>query len=302
MRYEIAAETAADVSRIVTLPLEEKLSSTALKVFRALHTVAVEAAAARGYSPGVSEVVIFAPAELVARAVGIHPSTLYRRLPELADAGLVDARGHYCSLRGRTRSDGTLWAVRLRPVGGRRARLGYDVLKARHRDLRADIDAGRTAWAMMRESRELPSREIDLSSIRRFALPPSTTESPLRVDSRTASRRTLESILDVPVVERGERSAAVNLAAEALATALRDRAGVNYYRKLLWQLTRRLDATGDESAFHVVYEQARRAAAESGEGYGRKPGALLVSRLKRARWYEEAMNAPPSRVGSAVEA
>jgi DNA-binding transcriptional ArsR family regulator len=292
----LTAVSAAEVSQIVTQQLEEKLSPSALLVFRALHEVAVEVAAARGYAPTVSEVVIFAPAELVARAVGIHPSTLYRRLPELVEAGLVDARGHYCTLRGRTRADGTLWAVRLRPVGGRRARLGYDVLKARHRDLRADIEKGRTAWAMLRESSNPSSSEVDLNYVRRFALPSSTTESPLRADSRAASRRSLEAVLDVPHAERGERSRVVSLAAEALATALRDRGGVNFYRRLMWQLLRRRDATG-EAPFGVVYEQARRAAAESSEGYGRRPGALLVSRLKRASWWGEVMAAPPTRVG-----
>jgi hypothetical protein len=104
-------------------------------------------------------------------------------------------------------------------------------------------------------------------------------------------------VLDVRHAEKGERSVAVSLAAEALAAALRDRAGVNYYRKLLWQLLRRSDATGDAAPFAVVYEQARRAGAEAGEGYGRKTGALFVSRLKRAHWYDEAMTGPPTRVG-----
>jgi hypothetical protein len=106
-------------------------------------------------------------------------------------------------------------------------------------------------------------------------------------------------VLDVPHVDRGERSAAVNLAAEALAAALRDRGALNFYRRLVWQLLRRRDATGDEAPFAMVYEQARRAAAESGEGFGRRPGAVLVSRLKRARWWDEVWDAPPSRVASA---
>jgi hypothetical protein len=106
-------------------------------------------------------------------------------------------------------------------------------------------------------------------------------------------RRSLEAVLDVPHVERSERSAAVTLAAEALATALRDRGSTDFYRRLMWALLRRRDATGDAAPFATVYEQARRAAAESAEGYGRKPGALLVSRLKRAGWWREVMAAPP---------
>lgn len=296
MRYSEAATSAADVSRIVTESLTT-LSPTALTLFRALHEVAVESVEARGYHPGVSEVILFCPAEQVARAVGISRATLYRTLPELTEAGLVDARGHYTTLRGRTRADGTLWAVRLRPVGGCRARLGYGDLKAKYRDLGGDIKAGRTSWAMLRQSKDKSLREINLDLIRAWALPPSPSKPPLPIDRLTAARRSLEAVLDVRHAEKGERSAAVSLAAEALAAALRDRAGTNYYRKLLWQLLRRFDATGDAAPFAVVYEQARRAAADVAEGFGRRPGGLFTSRLKRASWYEAVMTGPPTRVG-----
>jgi hypothetical protein len=97
------------------------------------------------------------------------------------------------------------------------------------------------------------------------------------------------------MVEKGERSAAVTLAAEALATALGDRTGVDFYRRLVWQLLRRSDA-GRGDHFHAVYLAAVRAAVDSSEGFARKPGALLVSRLKRASWYEATMCGPPTRV------
>jgi hypothetical protein len=233
----------------------------------------------------------------VALALGMHRSTVYRALPELRAAGLLDVRGHFCTHRGRTRADGAVWSVRLRPVGGRAARVGYSDLKRQYRDLGGDIAAGRTVWAEMRQSENNPSREVNLSYVRRWALSP-TNSNPVTVDCRTAPRRSLEAVLDAPHVERGDRARVVSLAAEALAAALRDRAGVNFYRRLIWQLLRRFDATGADH-FGMVYEQARRAAAEAGEGYGRKPGALFVSRLKRAGWYEAVMNAPPSRVGTA---
>jgi hypothetical protein len=296
------AVSASDVTLTVTQQLEKSLSRSALTLFQAVHTVAVEAAEARGYSSGVSEVALFCPVEAVALALGCHRATVYRALPELRAAGLLDVRGHFCTHRGRTRADGAVWAVRLRPVGGRAARVPYDALKRSYRNLSGDVEAGRTVWAAMRQSKLQPKKPgVDLSHVRRFALS-EPHKAPVTVDCRMAGRRSLEAVLDVPMVERGERSAAVTLAAEALATALRDRGSTDFYRRLMWALLRRRDATGDTAPFHVVYEQARRAAAESAEGYGRKPGALLVSRLKRARWYEEAMNAPPSRVGSAVEA
>ncbi len=295
MRYSEVVDNSADVSRIVTQNLDF-LSSTALLIFRALHTVAVEACEARGYHPNTSQVSLFCPAEMVARAVGISRATLYRALQELVEAGLVDARGHFCTLRGRTRSDGTLWAVRLRPVGGCKARLSYGDLKAKYRDLGGDIEAGRTSWAILRQSNKPSKGELNLDLIRRWALPPSPTKSPLPVDCRTASRRSLEAVLDAPHALRGDRARVVSLAAEALATALRDRGGMNFYRRLLWQLLRRRDATGEDFSYSV-YLAAQRAAVDSAEGFGRRPGALFVSRLKRAGWWEAVMNAPPTRVG-----
>jgi hypothetical protein len=137
-----------------------------------------------GHVPSVSQVVIFLPAEQVARAVGVHPSKLCRMLPALVNAGL--------SAPGRTRAYGTLWAIRLR--GWRmQARLGYSDLKAKYRDLAAVIWAGRISWALIREAKKPTKGMVCFDLIRRFALPPST-EIPLSsLDSCTAHWRDLEA-------------------------------------------------------------------------------------------------------------
>jgi DNA-binding transcriptional ArsR family regulator len=296
MRYSETANSAEDVTQTVTQNLEATLSSAALTLFRALHTVAVEALELRGYSPGTSEVSLFCPVEAVALALGVHRATVYRALPELRAAGLVDVRGHFCTHRGRTRADGSVWAVRLRPVSGRRARVGYGDLKRSYRNLSGDVEAGRTVWAAMRQSKENPTSEgVNLNHIRRWALSP-TDKTPVTSDCRTAARRSLEAVLDVQHVEKPERSAAVSLAAEAMAAALRDRGGVMFYRRLLWQLLRRSDA-GRGDHYHAVYLAAARAAVDSSEGFARRPGALFVSRLKGAPWWDEVWDAPPTRVG-----
>jgi hypothetical protein len=297
MRYEMAAADAAGVTRVLTQNLEATLSKTALTLFRALHTSAVEVGAARNYHLNTSQVSFFCPVEAVALALGCHPSTVYRALPELRAAGLVDQRGHYTTHRGRTRADGAVWCVRLSPVKGCRARLGYDDLKKQYRNLGGDIAAGRTVWAAVRESKARPSKKgVDLNHILRWALPP-THQAPDKVDSRTTPRRDLEALLDVPHAPREARAAAVDLAAQALAQALADRGGVNFYRRLLWQLLRRGDATGEDHSYQV-YMAAQRAAVDAAEGFARRPGALFVSRLKGAPWWDEVMRGPPRRVGA----
>ncbi len=300
--YMRAAESAAEVTLSVTHNLEKILSSTALTLFRALHTVAVEVAAARGYHPNTSQVSFFAPLEAVALALGCHRSTVYRAASELVAAGLVAHRAHFCTYRGRTRSDGSLWAVRLRPVGGCKARLSYGDLRRQYRNLSGDVEAGRTVWATMQQSKDLPKRAaVDLDLIRRWALSSQDLKTPIGFDCRTAPRRDLEAVLDAVQVKRPERSAAVDLAAQALAQALSDRGGVMFYRALLWRLLRRFDATGEDFTYQV-YLAAVRAAVDSAEGFARRPGALFTARLKRAAWFDEVWGSSGGVAGRPVEA
>lgn len=296
MRDAIAADCAADVTLSVTQNLELSLSGTALTLYRALHTSAVEVGAARDYHPNTSQVSFFCPVEAVALALGCHRSTIYRALAELRAAGLVDQRGHYTTHRRQTRADGSVWCVRLHPGRGCRARLEHDYLTRQYRDLGGDVQAGRTVWAAMRQSKKSPKREgVDLNHILRWALPP-IRQAPDRVDCRTTARRDLEALLDVRHTPREARAAAVDLAAQALAQALSDRGGVNFYRRLLWQLLRRSDAGGGDH-WHAVYMAAQRAAVDASEGFARRPGALFVSRLKQAPWWSEVWAAPPVRAG-----
>jgi hypothetical protein len=94
-----------------------------------------------------------------------------------------------------------------------------------------------------------------------------------------------------------ERNRLVELAALALAQALSDQSSVSWYQKLLWQLLRRFDATGDDYSYQV-YLMAQRARTDSLENFARKPGALFTSRVKQAPWFDEVMRQPTVRVGT----
>jgi DNA-binding transcriptional ArsR family regulator len=298
MRYTSAAIDAQTVTQTLTQSLEVCLSSRALTLFRVLHQISLEVAAARGYSPKVSQVSFFCPVEAVALALGVHRSTVYRALAELRALGLVDERAHFTTYRGRTVADGAVWCVRTRPLEGRAARIQYGDLKRQYRDLGRDVKAKTTVWAAMEQSKAFPSNEgVNLNQIRIWALPPTHKAPDVSLDCRMNARHSLEAVLDVKHVPKDDRSAAVDLAAEALAMALRDRDGLNFYRKLLWQLLRRFDATGEDHSYSV-YLAAVRARTDALEGFARKPGALFVSRLKRAPWFDEVMTGPPRRVAT----
>lgn len=294
----LEASNALDVAEVIIERIPHNLSRAAKRVYLALCGAAVEVGAERGYVSQTSQVSLFCPAEQVAAAVGYHRSTVYRAAAELVDLGLIDYRGHHTTLRSRTVSDGTVWCVRLQPVGGCKARLGHSDMKATYRNLAGDIEVGRTSWAFMRQSKDNPSKGLDLQKILVWALTPVTEQNPVTNDCRMNPRQQLEALLDVPHAPVEERSRVVELAAEAVAMALNDRNGENFYRRLLWQLLRASQrAAGDH--FYAVYLAAVRAQVDSAEGFARKPGALFVSRLKAAPWWNEVMNGPPTRIGTA---
>jgi hypothetical protein len=103
-------------------------------------------------------------------------------------------------------------------------------------------------------------------------------------------------VLDVKFAPKEKRNSMVELAAVALTQSLNDAKSTEWYQKLLWQVLRRSDATGEDYSYQV-YLAAQRCAVDRSEGFMRGAG-LFVSRLKKADWYEWVMNAPPVRVGT----
>lgn len=284
----------------------DKPTGTAETLYRALRATALQAAEARNYARSVTHVTVHLPVEIVGLALDRSRTTVWRAARRLKALGLIDSRPHKCTaLNGRVVNDGTLWAVRLDPDQGSPAALTYEELKHEWRDLDRDRRRGRTAFRAVqtyraekevKQSKEPPTEGYDLELLLAWSMPPQHPEGPLHNDCYMTERRDLESVLDVPHVAREDRGEAVDGAAEALCTALRDRQGVMFYRWLLWQLLRLQDRTGGDH-FYQVYLQAQRAAVDSREGFARRPGALFVSRIKTAPWWSEMRDGPPLKVG-----
>jgi hypothetical protein len=138
-----------------------------------------------------------------------------------------------------------------------------------------------------------PTNELDTLRLLEWTLPPSITKPRLAIDG---CRPSLEAILDVQHANKENRNKMVELAAQSLSQVLNDARSIGWYQKLLWQLLRRSDATGEDYSYQV-YLIAQRARTDTLEGFARRPGALFVSRLKGAPWFEAVMNSPPNRVG-----
>jgi hypothetical protein len=291
MRYQMTVDSAASVAALLADNVTEALTDTEKLIYEVLCSVGLEVLRARGYSERVTEIHFFCPAELVAMSVGIHPATLYRRLPALREAGLADCRGHYCTHNGVTRSDGSVWAVRLSPNRGCKAKVPFDYLKKQYRCLGQDIEVGKTAWRLVRESkpREKQSR-FDLSHILRFALS-DKPNNPVISDSRTAQRFDLETVLDLASAPKTEHAEMLLRAAKSVCVALQDTQSERFWYGVLKGLLRLRDS-GKGDWFYSVYLLVARCRADVNEGMALKGGALAVSRLKRTQIWDEIARSP----------
>jgi hypothetical protein len=292
-----AVGDAVSAAAVIAERLPKNLSSTAVKLFKALVASAIETAKGRGYSPRTTHVTMHVPLEIVAKACCVSRFTAWRHLPQLKNLGLVDYRTHKGTCRGKTRNTGTLWQIRLNPNAGSRCRLSYGDLKFKWRDLDLDVKAGRTSYAVLKHTITLEPDLVDIESILAWTLKPKTSQYPVRPVCAQRRHVGLEALLDVKYAPKEERNNMVALAAEALSNALSDHSSVNWYRKLLWQLLRRFDATGEDH-FYPAYLAACRAKADFLEGFARRPGALFISRLKGAPWWDDVIRQLPTRVGT----
>ncbi len=299
------ADNAASITTVLTERTPKNLSSTAKLLYKALVSAAVETARGRGYSPSVTHVSLHMPLEVLADVCGMHRVTAWRHLPALRELGLIDFTAHKGTLRGETRNTGTLFEVRLNPTHGTKAKLSYHEKKYKWRDLDRDVKRKRTAHRQLKDRKERTlqqsenpaSTELEISRLLEWTLPPKLTKTPLATDCCTSRRAALESLLDLTAAPKNERNQMVEMAAQALAQALADHNSVSWYQKLLWQLLRRFDTTGDDYTYQV-YLMAQRARTDSLEGFARRPGALFVSRLKQTRWFDDVWRQAPVRVAT----
>ncbi len=288
-----------DVATEVTRRLSQMLPDSAGTIYTALVAAAVETAFRRGYriNKALATVTFHCPLEQVARACHMSRQTVWRHLPALKELGLVDFRTHKGSLFGETRNTGTLFQVKLNPVRGSRAKLTNEELRHKWRDLEADYKRYRLSSLTLKRqivthTKAFPNIDLILA----WSAPSLNPVTGKNLVKTVCSKR-LECVLDTVSAPREDRNNMVALAADALATALADAGSVSWYQKLLWQLLRRFDATGEDFSYQV-YLAAQRAVTDRTEGFARRAGGLFQSRLKTAAWFDPVMNAPPVRVGT----
>lgn len=292
LQEAVESFSARQVARVA-----DDLNPLAGRIYALLNLLGCTVAHRRGYHRKASQVSYFCPAESICAHLSVTRGSFYRSLKELLALGLVDARGHKTTINGwAVRCDGTLWSVKLLPHKGSRARLRYDDLKAKYRDLGADIEVGHTAYAQTRQSKATEAGCVSFECLLAWALPPVSARNPVTLTVASGERLSLELLLDVSGLPKQGRREGVDRAARALAQGLTDDGSLNFYRYLVWQLLR-LHQQGRDH-FYAVYCLAQRASADRCEGFARKPGALFVARLKACALWDELREVPPVRVAA----
>ncbi len=270
----------------------------AQRVYQALLIPAIENAKERGYVNS-SRVTFHCPAEIISAALGISRMSLWRAVQVLRDAGLVDARPHTATLScrgGAVRNTGSVWQVRLTPNHGSKCKLSYEELKHVWRpNFNDEVRQGRGSHAAVKAARsrnvtyKSTLQELDLTLLLKHSVD-SKKHSP-SVDSLVCNKpknAVLLALLDVAGAKRGRDTVQrVDLAAQALATALGDSRSVNFYRRLVWGALRASQRGTDH--FQTIYQMAIKAKVDYQESWSKKGGAVLVSRLKQAGLYDEIL-------------
>jgi DNA-binding transcriptional ArsR family regulator len=271
--------------------LEKPLHQTAEKIYRALHAVALGVLQARSQALTVNQVVIHQSVEVLAVYLGMSRVTFYKHLKALHRAGLIASKGHVSNYGNLSRQDGTLFAVSLKPE--HQARLRYDDLKHKYRDLQADIHSGcRTAWSFLQSLKQgsqsrTQERQVSMGNLVSWALTPGLLEQkPVMTDCEGRTTEYVYSLQVLSETHPSKRAEMVDAYAHALAQGFLDSSNINFWRKILWQAIK-CDFRGT-SALSRLSNALVRLTADIEEWKDlRSPGALLVSRLKDAGIWDE---------------
>ena len=287
----------------------EALSGHARELAVTLVTLALEVGLGRAYHPRTTEVAFHLPQSVLATALwpDAAPETgrkrVQRALKALTGLGLLSYRGRVGNARDRATGkplgwkDGTVILVRLAP--GQARPLSHEDLAYPWRDLEADIKRGRTARAVsdkMSQSNTIRERFGAVEILKDWALAPVVKQDPVidrDIPGHNLRARARNAIMDVRLAPRELRRDLVESAARLLAHALADPGSLPFYAALLWGALRRYDR--GEDRFQALAQEVERVLVDREEGFARKAGALLVSRLRKSGLYA-LVETPPWRV------
>jgi hypothetical protein len=276
-----------------TLPLAAEvcdsrtLSPGAVRLWSALHAVALHVAALRGYQAIPSSIVFHLPAVIAAALSGYSERHTYRLAAELRNAGLIDSRGFVSQVGKLRRYSGTLWAITLKPTAPAPRLRYWDFQHAHRPDFAEDYYSEKGAWRDVQHAMAEPCTCEDGQSALwelayRYTADPDTAKNPAREGSDMRPGRTLRAVaLDLPALiglHPRHRHREVSRLASELAHALGE---PGRFRQHCAAIYAALNAENEmRPGLSGLALQLQRLAADLAElAPWKKPGAVLASRL-----------------------
>lgn len=232
------------------------------RIFRTLFMVALHVARQAGHAASVTSALYHLPAELVMSHLGLQKSAFYDNLKYLREVGLIHCEAHMSDLRGKSVATGTLWAVSLQPervLSGQapRVRIRRGDWDKKWRNLNADVRAGRTVYNELYpitkttagQSRNPERVETPMYTLKAWATKCAVELKPDTLTLRPDPKQAFEVVWELheaAELPRKQRAAKVDRQACTLAAAFGD-TEVGFWRRLIWNLTRGIDAGTDLS-------------------------------------------------------
>jgi len=241
-----------------------------------------------------SQVSFHLPNDLIAAYLQVDRVTVWRWMRLLKETGLADSREHraWAVIDGTPGfyTSGNVWLVRLKPG---RVRWTREDLAHPWRDLREDMEAGRTAYRVLwpefkgkgknRKKALRPSLELLVRWTLGIREAPPPEAMPTRRDPES-----LAELFALTELDPQERPDAIQALAERMAHDLGDPHSVKFYMRVLWRVVEgRISPMSVYNAYRVARAPIRERRV--GDAGVRKPGALFTAHLLQVPGVREAL-------------
>lgn len=273
--------------------LKETLKSGPYSLFRHLHNYASADMMRKNIPQGEKLHVFFTVAEALYDILGISRTSYYRYMLVLHKLGLVEARGHYCTIgEQKTRMDGTLYALKMQPDQEGSVRLPLTTLfKQDYRNLTEDIELSRTYFQLRGSSNGVLNTLSKLLSwihAQCKSLQGEGVYKPRSFDCISQSSSGLEAILNVTRGSRETCGSRIAAAVSATTNALGDQHSRKFWHIFYDRVAYLVERGGRDYASAIMLGLERERSAKA-EGFARNPAALAISRLKASGVYAVVM-------------
>lgn len=251
-----------------------KLTRGALRLWELVHSLGLQTALERRYSPATSQVVFALPQSLLAAALGYTDRHLRNLQNELEAAELLDSHPLAARVQGRNLWSTTLWAVKL-TTRSTTPRLRPEDFISEWRDFETDLQRKNTAQSIISGLKTLEETK------RVFVLFRVAVSGIFEIPTRYPSFRpeihlgdVQEAIYRLGDLAEGATPGAVGSLAEALSSGLNDSHSLRWWAKQLWK------ACGSWERIGSLQAKLHRVLVDLREHPGLKnPGGWANARL-----------------------